>query len=156
MTVSALCLTDFPNAPAIRLTRVSLVIGVVDSALASQAGYRLLAGCLVGLRSCILVAVDEVRDCSSRGGRDVADGLHVVLLLCCLVAKVEKICLSRVRVVGVFKDGELVRLFGSRADDVLRSTAWYKQATPRCTMRIRDVRASQRGTIHSSSSMCRN
>jgi hypothetical protein len=59
---------------------------------------------------------------------------------------------------GGFKDGELVRLFGTRADDVLRSTAWYKQATPRCTgtMRIRDVRASQRGTIHSSSHMCRN
>ena len=103
MTVSALCLADFSNTPAIRLTRVSLVVGVVDSALASQAGYRLLAGCLVGLRSCILVAVDEVRDCSSRGGRDVADGLHVVLLLCYLVAKVEKICLSRVCVVGVLR-----------------------------------------------------
>ena len=48
-----------------------------------------------------------------------------------------------------------MRLFRSRADDVLGSTAWYKQATPRCTgtMRIRDVRASQRGTIHSSPHM---
>jgi hypothetical protein len=84
-----LCLEDSSNTQATRLTRVALVVGVVDSALASQAGHRLLAGCLVGLGSRILVAVDEVRDCSSRGGRDVADGLHVFLSLCCLVAKVE-------------------------------------------------------------------
>jgi hypothetical protein len=60
----------------IRLTRVALIVRLVDSTLASLAGDRLLAGGLIGLGSCVLVAVDKVRRCRCHGGRKVADGLH--------------------------------------------------------------------------------
>ncbi len=64
------------------LTRVTLVIGLVDSTFASLAGHRLLASCLVGLGSCILVSVDQVGYCGRRSGSDVADGLHFTFLGC--------------------------------------------------------------------------
>lgn len=65
-----------------KLTRVALVVGLVDGTLASLAGDRLLASCLVGLGSCVLVTVDEVRDCRRRSGRKVADGLHIDVWVC--------------------------------------------------------------------------
>lgn len=62
---------------ALELTRVALVVRLIDCTLAGLARDRLLAGCLVGLGSWVLASVDEVRDGRCRGRRDVADSLHI-------------------------------------------------------------------------------